>query len=179
MIVKQPWHLTSMKNELGLCTNLFFLCFCFSSSYTRKQRFVRTIVSIKTSRIQGFPSFHVFSSTDRFPSDPTLPKGRSFHVLSNSIDHEDSIASSPKRSHVRRSASVDQRKKKKNEELSTTPFDLPSCVPSRDLTLGGCSKSTSAWSTMFDRTLAFREERENGKRARSFHVRARVPFPFL
>lgn len=32
MIVKQPWHLTSMKNEFGLCTNLFFLCFCFSSS---------------------------------------------------------------------------------------------------------------------------------------------------
>ena len=32
VIVKQPWHLTSMKNEFGLCTNLFFLCFCFSSS---------------------------------------------------------------------------------------------------------------------------------------------------
>lgn len=32
VIVKQPWHLTSMKNEFGLCTNLFFLCFCFSNS---------------------------------------------------------------------------------------------------------------------------------------------------
>ena len=31
-IWKQPWHLTSMKKELGDCTNRFRLFFCFSSS---------------------------------------------------------------------------------------------------------------------------------------------------
>lgn len=31
-MLKQPWHLTSMKNELGDCTSRLSLCFCFSSS---------------------------------------------------------------------------------------------------------------------------------------------------
>ena len=31
-IWKQPWHLTSMKKELGDCTSRFRLFFCFSRS---------------------------------------------------------------------------------------------------------------------------------------------------
>lgn len=31
-MLKQPWHFTSMKKELGLCTKRLRLCFSFSSS---------------------------------------------------------------------------------------------------------------------------------------------------
>lgn len=32
VMLKHPWHLTSMKKELGVCTSLLSLCFLFSSS---------------------------------------------------------------------------------------------------------------------------------------------------
>lgn len=32
VMLKQPWHFTSMKKELGDCTRRFSLCFRFSSS---------------------------------------------------------------------------------------------------------------------------------------------------
>lgn len=47
VMVKQPWHLTSMKNELGDCTRRLSLCFCCSSAlggFSRSMSLCRTIL---------------------------------------------------------------------------------------------------------------------------------------
>jgi len=49
VMLKQPWHLTSMKKELGDWTRRFFLCLSFSSSaggLSRSMSFWSTILEM-------------------------------------------------------------------------------------------------------------------------------------